>query len=121
MQPSYQPKITYQNQTYGRTQQNSIGQVTNNGKTCFHCHEAEHYIANCPYKNNPTVSIQSHTVNGLRPAVSGANRGFPRNNTNTTTNSQMVKQPQQSYGRARVNYIHAQDAQTASEWYLMSS
>jgi hypothetical protein len=26
----------------------------------------------------------------------------------------MVKQPQQSYGRARVNHIHAKDAQTAS-------
>jgi hypothetical protein len=26
----------------------------------------------------------------------------------------MMKQPQQSYGRARVNHIHAQDAQTAS-------
>jgi hypothetical protein len=50
--------------------------------------------------------------------VSGANRGFPRNNTNTTTNSQMVKQPQQSYGRARVNYIHAQDAQIASRVVL---
>jgi hypothetical protein len=32
MQPSYQPKITYQNQTYGKTQQNNIGQVTNNNK-----------------------------------------------------------------------------------------
>jgi hypothetical protein len=47
--------------------------------------------------------------------VSGANRGFPRNNTTTTTNNnQVVKQPQQTYSRARVNHIHAQDAQTAS-------
>jgi hypothetical protein len=114
MQPSYQPKTTYQNQTYGKTQPNNTGQVTNNSKACFHCHETRHYVAICLYKNNPTVSTQSHTVNGLRPVVSGANWGFPRNNTNTTNNSQMVKKPQQSYGRAHVNHIHAQDAQTAS-------
>jgi hypothetical protein len=114
MQPLYQPKTTYQNHTYGNTQQNSIGQVTNNGKACFHCHETEHCIANYSYKNNPAVSTQSHTVNGSRPAVSEANRGFPCNNTNTANNSQMVKQPQQSYGQACVNHIHSQDALTAS-------
>lgn len=98
-QSSYQPKTTYQNQAYGKTQQNSTGQVTNNSRACFNCHETRHYIANCPYKINPAVSTQSNTVNGPRPAVSGVNRGFPRNNNNTNSNNnQMMRQPQQSYG-----------------------
>ena len=108
MKSSYQPKTTYQNQAYGKTQHNNIGQVTNNVRTCFNCHETGHYIANCPYKNNtPAVSTQSHTVNGPGPTVSEVNCGFPHNNSNANNNSQMLKQPQQPYGRAHVNHIHA--------------
>jgi hypothetical protein len=47
-------------------------------------------------------------VNG--PALTGANRVPIRNNNN---NSQQMKQPQQSFGRARVNHIDAQEAQEA--------
>jgi hypothetical protein len=48
-------------------------------------------------------------VNGPRPALTGANRVPIRNNDN----SQQMKQPQQSFGRARVNHIDAQEAQGA--------
>ena len=48
-----------------------------------------------------------------------------RNNNNTDNNSQQMRQPQQSFGRARVNHINAQEAQGAQGIvlgeYLVSS
>jgi hypothetical protein len=48
-------------------------------------------------------------VNGPRPLVSGANRMPVRSNNNfgNNNNNQLMRQPQQSYGRARVNHINA--------------
>jgi hypothetical protein len=48
-------------------------------------------------------------VNGPRLALTGANRVPIRN----SDNSQQMKQPQQSFGRARVNHIDAQEAREA--------
>ncbi|PVH34006.1 hypothetical protein PAHAL_8G118700 [Panicum hallii] len=67
----------------------------NSVKACFNCRETGHFIANCPYaKNKPATSAFSNTVNGPRPALTGANRVPVRNNDN----SQQMKQPQQSFG-----------------------
>jgi hypothetical protein len=60
----------------------------NNVRACFNCRETGHFIANCPYaKNKPAMSAFSNTVNGLRPALTGANRVPVRNNDG----SQQVK------------------------------
>jgi hypothetical protein len=87
-----------------------VASDNNNVRACFNCREIGHYIANCPYaKNKPATSAFSNTVNGPRPALTGANRVPVRNNDN----SQQTKQPQQSFGRARINHIDAQEAQEA--------
>ncbi|PUZ75055.1 hypothetical protein GQ55_1G117400 [Panicum hallii var. hallii] len=81
-----------------------VASDNNNVKACFNCRETGHFIANCPYaKNKPATSAFSNTVNGPRPALTGANRVPICNNDN----SQQMKQPQQSFGRARVNHIDA--------------
>jgi hypothetical protein len=87
-----------------------VASDNSNVRACFNCRETGHFIANCPYaKNKPATSAFSNTVNGPRPALTGANRVPIRNNDN----SQQMKQPQQSFGRARVNHIDAQEAQEA--------
>ena len=104
-------------------------QVTNNNsnvRACFNSCEKGHFIANCPYaKNKPATSAFSNTVNGPRPNLTGAHRVPIRNNNNTNNNSQQMRQPQQSFGRARVNHINAQEAQGAQgvvlSEYLVSS
>ena len=108
--------------------QSNASQVTtnNNARACFNCRETGHYIANCPYaKNKPAASAFSNTVNGPRPVLSGANRVPIRNNSNTNNNSQQMRQPQQSFGQARINHINAQEAQGAQGVvlgeYLVSS
>ena len=97
--------------------QNNASQVTtnnSNARVCFNCREIGHFIASCPYaKNKPATSAFSNTVNGPRPVLSSANRVPIRNNNNTNNNSQQMRQPQQSFGRARVNHINAQEAQGA--------
>jgi hypothetical protein len=106
-----QAPLKSQNTT--RAPQSNTSQVAsdnNNVRACFNCREIGHYIANCPYaKNKPAASAFSNSVNGPRPALTGANRVPVRNNDN----SQQTKQPQQSFGRARVNHIDAQEAQEA--------
>jgi hypothetical protein len=82
----------------------------NNVRACFNCREIGHFIANFPYaKNKPATSAFSNTVKGPRPALTGANRVPIRSNDN----SQQMEQPQQSFGRARINHIDAQEAQGA--------
>src|SRR6185437_6370289 len=91
--------------------QSNVSQVTtnnSNARACFNCREIGHFIANCPYaKNKPATSAFSNMMNGTRPVLSGANRVPIRSNNN----SQQMRQPQQSFGRARVNHINAQEAQ----------
>ena len=111
--------------------QSNASQVTtnnSNARVCFNCRETGHFIANCPYaKNKPATSAFPNTVNGPRPVLSGANRVPIRNNNNTNTNnnSQQMRQPQQSFRRARVNHINAQEARGAQGVvlgeYLVSS
>ena len=98
-----------------KVQQSNASQVTtnNNARACFNCREIEHFNANCPYANNkPEASAFSNSVNGPRPVLTGANR-VPIRNNNTNNNSQQMRQPQQSFGRAHVNHINAQEAQGA--------
>ena len=82
--------------------QSNASQVTtnnSNARACFNCRETRHFIANCPYaKNKPATSAFSNTVNGSRPVLLGANRVPIRNNSNTNNNSQLMRQPQQSFG-----------------------
>jgi hypothetical protein len=53
-------------------------------------------------------------VNGPRPLASGANHMPVRSNNNFgSNNNQQMRQPQQSYGRARVNHINSLEAQEA--------
>ena len=113
--------------------QSNTSQVTTNNsnvRACFDCRETGHFIANCPYaKNKPATSAFSNTMNGPRPVLSGANRvpihNNNNNNNNTNNNSQQMRQPQQLFGRARVNHINAQEAQGAQRVvlgeYLVSS
>jgi hypothetical protein len=72
---------------------------------CFNYRKTRNFIANCPYAKKPTASTYSNSVNGRRPLMSGANRMPVRNNNNFGNNNsnQQVRQPQQSYGRARIN------------------
>jgi hypothetical protein len=100
--------------------QSSTSQVTannnNNSRVCFNCRETGHFIANCPYAKKPTASTYSNSVNGPRPLESGANLMPVRSNNNfgnNNNNHQQMRQPQQSYERARVNHINAQEAQEA--------
>ena len=104
----------YKTQENTKALQNSTGQVATAARACFNCRQTGHFIANCPYNNNnakPAASAYSNSVNGPRPALSGANH-VPVRNT-TTTNNQQARQPQQSFGRARINHINAQEAQGA--------
>jgi hypothetical protein len=109
----------YNNQSAMKPPQNNTSQVTannnNSSRVCFNCRETGHFIANCPYAKKPTATTYSNSVNGPRPLVSGANRMPVRSNNNFGNNNsnQQMRQPQQSYGRARVNHINAQDAQEA--------
>jgi hypothetical protein len=94
--------------------QSNTSQVTannsnNNSRVCFNCRETGHFIANCLYAKKPTASAYSNSVNGPRPLVSGANR-MPmcsNNNFGNNNSNQQMRQPQQSYGRARVNHVNA--------------
>jgi hypothetical protein len=95
--------------------QSNASQVTtsNNARACFNCRETGHFIANCPYANNkPAASAFSNSVNGPRPALSGANR-VPIHSNNTSNNNLQMGPPQQSFGRACVNHINAKEAQDA--------
>jgi hypothetical protein len=109
----------YNNQNTMKPPQSNTSQVTannnnNNSRVCFNCRETGHFIANCPYAKKPTASAYSNSMNGPRPLVSGANRMLVHSNNNFgNNNNQQMRQPQQSYGRARVNHINAQEAQEA--------
>jgi hypothetical protein len=95
--------------------QSNASQVTasNNARACFNCRETGHFIANCPYANNKlAASAFSNLMNRPRPALSGANR-VPIRSNNTGNNNQQMRPPQQSFRRARVNHINAQEAQDA--------
>jgi hypothetical protein len=119
----------FRSQNIVKAPQSNASQVTTNScnaRACFNSCETGHFIANCLYaKNKPTTSAFSNTVNGPRPVLSGANRVPIRNNNNINNNSQQMRQPQQSFGRARVNHINAQEAQGAQGVvlgeYLVSS
>jgi hypothetical protein len=98
--------------------QNNTSQVTadnNSSRVCFNCRETGHFIANCPHAKKPTATTYSNSVNGPRPLVSGANRMPVRSNNNFGNNNsnRQMRKPQQSYERARVNHINAQEAQEA--------
>ena len=82
-----------------RTQQSSGSQVTN-VKTCFHCREARHYKANCPYLSQPAPSVFSNSMQGPKQPT-GANRTAP------------AKSQQQSFGKAKVNHVNAEEAEDA--------
>jgi hypothetical protein len=76
--------------------QSAGGSQLTNPKACFNCHETGHFIANCPYKNKPAPSVFSNSVNGPKQ-TSGASRGAPA-------------KTQQSYGKAKVNHVYAEEA-----------
>ena len=82
-----------------RTQPTDGSQVTN-VKTCFHCREAGHYKANCPYLNQPAPSVFSNLVQGPKQPT-GANRTAP------------ARSQQQSFGKAKVNHVYAEEAEDA--------
>ena len=103
------PNTQFRSQNTIKAPQSNASQVTtnnSNARFCFNCREIGHFIANCPYaKNKPATSAFSNTVNGPRPVLSGANRvPIRNNNNNTNNNSQQMRQPQQSFGRSRVNH-----------------
>jgi ribonuclease HI len=79
--------------------QSAGGSQLTNPKACFNCRETGHFIANCPYKNKPAPSVFSNSVNGPKQA-SGASRGAPAKS-------------QQSFGKAKVNHVYAEEAEDA--------
>ena len=123
--PNTQPR----SQNTMRAPQSNASQVTTNNsnvRAYFNCRETGHFIADCPYaKNKPATSAFSNTVNGPKPVLTGANRVPIRSNNNTNNNSQQMRQMRQSFGRACVNHIDAQEAQGAQGVvlgeYLVSS
>jgi hypothetical protein len=67
--------------------------ASSNARACLNCHETGHFIANCPYANNkPAARAFSNSVNGPRPALSGANR-VPIHSNNTGNNNQQMGPP----------------------------
>ncbi|XP_025825129.1 uncharacterized protein LOC112900483, partial [Panicum hallii] len=88
-----------QTQNTSRTQPTGGSQVTN-AKACFHCREVGHYRANCPYLNQPAPSIFSNSVQGPKQPT-GTNRTAP------------ARSQQQSFGKAKVNHVHAEEAEDA--------
>ena len=104
------PNTKFRSQNIMKAPHSNASQVTtnnSNARVCFNSREIGHFIANCPYaKNKPATSAFSNTVNRPRPVLSGANRVPIRNNSNANNNSQQMRQPQQSFGRARVNHIN---------------
>jgi ribonuclease HI len=95
-----QPSQSAPTKTQGINHTQSAGgsQLTN-PKACFNCRETGHFIANCPYKNKPAPSVFSNSVNGPKQA-SGASRGAPAKS-------------QQSFGKAKVNHVYAEEAEDA--------
>jgi hypothetical protein len=81
------PDTQLRSQSTMRAPQNNASLAAsdnNNVRACFNCRETEHFITNCPYaKNKPATSTFSNTVNGPRPALTGANRVPIRNNDNS--------------------------------------
>jgi hypothetical protein len=90
-QPSQ--SVPAKTQGINHTQAAGGSQLTNL-KACFNYRETWHFIANCPYKNKPTPSIFSNSVNGPKQA-SAARRGAPAKS-------------QQSFRKAKVNHIYAE-------------
>jgi hypothetical protein len=75
--------------------QSNASQVTasNNARACFNCRDTGHFIANCPYANNKPAALGfSNSVNGPRPALSGANR-VPIRSNNIGNNNQQMRPP----------------------------
>ena len=89
-----------------RTQPSGGSQVTN-VKTCFHCREAGHYKANCPYLNQPAPSVFSNSVQGPKQPTE-ANHAAP------------ARSQQQSFGKAKVNHVYAEEAEDAPGVILVS-
>ena len=94
--PNTQPR----SQNTMRAPQSNASQVTTNNsnvRAYFNCRETGHFIADCPYaKSKPATSAFSNTVNGPKPALTGANRVSLRGNSSNNNNQQ--RQPQQSFG-----------------------
>jgi hypothetical protein len=92
---SYQPPIVPA-KTQGPFQKQQIGgSQMSNPKTCFNCRETGHFIAYCPYpKIDP--STFSKSINGPKP-VTGPAHAAPA-------------KTRQSYGKAKVNHVYAEQA-----------
>jgi hypothetical protein len=87
--PIAKTQNTFQTQQFaGRSQ-------VSNPRACFHYRDIGHFIANCPYKNQPAPSVFSNSVNGPKQPT-GANHAAPARS-------------QQTFGRAKVNHVQAEE------------
>src|SRR6185437_13059174 len=89
-----------------RTQQSGGSQVTN-VRTYFHCREAGHFKANYPYLSQPAPSVFSNSIQGPKQPTE-ANCAAP------------ARSQQQSFGKAKVNHVYAEEADDAPGVILVS-
>src|SRR5438128_3345647 len=108
---SPQPAQSFRTQTSGTKQQGSSKSVQDGQRICYNCRQPGHFMAECPQNQNAANPIRAASAPNVKSALSGVARG-------SRQFGGQQKKPQQSFGRARVNHIDAEEAQAANDIVL---
>src|SRR6266508_931016 len=106
-----QPAQSFRTQTSGTKQQGSSKSVQDGQRICYNCRQPGHFMAECPQNQNAANPIRAASAPNVKSALSGVARG-------SRQFGGQQKKPQQSFGRARVNHIDAEEAQAANDVVL---